>query len=1005
MIKILIADRSQKMSFAWHLCAASLLIPFLNTVSFPSLLPLPALLSVGGTQIHTIDDLQAADRLFQQGVNQFHSGQVTAAIESWQQALFIYRSLKDRQREGIALTNIGAAYSVTGNYRQAIENWQSFLVIAQETGDVKGEIKALGNLGIAYRALGDYGKAIESHQQSLKIAHSQGNAVGELSALNRLGTICTDLGKHDQAIAYYQKSLVIAQKIGDRSQEAAALANLGVAYQSQGNYHKAIDDYQQQLTIAREIGDRRGQGVALGNLGVTHKALGDYVKAIDYYQQTLTMMREISDRQGEGQALGNLGNAYEALGEYDKAIESYQQSLAIADSIKDTRAQGVVLGNMGGVYDHRGETTKAIKYYQQSLAIARKIGDREGEGHTLNNLGGAYQVQHHNAVAIDCYQQALVIAKEIGNHQVEAAVLSNLGNAYKDLGDLVQARAYQQQSLAIAKKVGDLAAQGEALHNLGLVLFKLGQLPEAEATLLKAIEVRESLRPSLNDTQKISIFDTQFLSYELLQKVLIARNKPEASLEIAERSRARAFVELLARRLSSSHLQTSLPALATANAPTFKQIQQIAKAENATLIEYSLVFEESLFQGKQRGKASELFIWVIHPTGKIVFRRVDLKPFLLENTSLANLIADSRDDLSSRGRSELVAAIKVGAFIRCQGDPPDFPPRQVVAVNTQKGTVTLKFPSNPPDAPTEEIPLADAIPVISATATPNRGLQQLYQLLIQPIADQLPNNSLSRVVFIPQQELFNVPFAALQNSDGSYLIEKHTILTSPAIQVLDLTHRQQRNLSGSADVLVVGNPTMPKVGNPPEQLPPLPGSEQEAQAIATLLNTKALIGNQATKTAVLERISQAKLIHLATHGLLGNFGNKDVPGAVALAPSPNDDGLLRASEILNLKLHAELVVLSACNTGRGRITGDGIIGLSRSLFIAGVPSVVVSLWAVSDGPTALLMTEFYRFLQRDADKAQALRQAMLATMKQHPNPIDWAAFTLIGEADGRGRSN
>ncbi|MFM6693003.1 MAG: CHAT domain-containing protein, partial [Microcystis panniformis] len=237
-------------------------------------------------------------------------------------------------------------------------------------------------------------------------------------------------------------------------------------------------------------------------------------------------------------------------------------------------------------------------------------------------------------------------------------------------------------------------------------------------------------------------------------------------------------------------------------------------------------------------------------------------------------------------------------------------------------------------------------------------------------------------------------------------IEKHTILTAPAIQVLDLTQKQRVKVqqANPKGLVVVGNPTMPKVtvkiGEPPEQLNPLPAAENEAITIAKLLNTKALTGNEATKTAILSQLPQARIIHLATHGLLDDFKGLGVPSAIALAPSGNDDGLLTADEILNLKLNAELVVLSACDTGRGRITGDGVIGLSRSLITAGVPSIIVSLWSVPDAPTASLMTEFYRnWQEKKLDKAQALRQAMLTTMKNHPNPKDWAAFTLIGEAE------
>jgi CHAT domain-containing protein len=257
------------------------------------------------------------------------------------------------------------------------------------------------------------------------------------------------------------------------------------------------------------------------------------------------------------------------------------------------------------------------------------------------------------------------------------------------------------------------------------------------------------------------------------------------------------------------------------------------------------------------------------------------------------------------------------------------------------------------------------------------------------------------VIFIPHQSLFLAPFATLQNARGQYLIEKHTIIIAPAIQILQLTRqaRQKVRQVSPQNILVVGNPTMPKIGNPPQQLLPLPGSEQEAQIIAKLLNTQAIIGPQATKVSIVKLMSNARIIHLATHGLFKEVKSRDMPGAIALAPSGNDDGFLTSSEILDLKLNAELVVLSACNTGRGRLTGDGVIGLSRALITAGVPTILTSLWPVPDGSTAELMAEFYRQLQQNPNKAQALRQAMLIMMKKHPNPRNWGAFTLIGEAE------
>ncbi|HEY9610464.1 CHAT domain-containing protein, partial [Allocoleopsis sp.] len=378
--------------------------------------------------------------------------------------------------------------------------------------------------------------------------------------------------------------------------------------------------------------------------------------------------------------------------------------------------------------------------------------------------------------------------------------------------------------------------------------------------------------------------------------------------------------------------------------PKIQEIQQISSEQIATLVEYSIVYDAFKNQGKEELRQSGLYIWVVKPTGEVAFKQVDLKSL---KTPLADLVTTSRNSIGVRGRG-------LGAVQR----------------------------------------------VDSANQT--EQLQQLHKLLIEPIARFLPTNPSDRIIFIPQNELFLVPFPALKDASGKYLIEKHTILTAPAIQVLELTRKQRQHVAGKG-VLVVGNPTMPSIspltGQPPQQLPSLPGAEAEANAIASLLNTKAITGNQATKTTVMQQMQKAKIIHLATHGLLDDFKGQGVPGAIALAPSGGDNGLLTSSEILDMKLNADLVVLSACDTGRGTITGDGVIGLSRSLISAGVPSVIVSLWSVPDAPTASLMTEFYTQMRQNPDKATALRQAMLTTMKQHPNPKDWAAFTLIGEAE------
>jgi CHAT domain-containing protein/tetratricopeptide (TPR) repeat protein len=871
----------------------------------------------------TVDGRKAeADRLLRQGIQQFDTSQFTDALQSWEQALTIYREIKDRKGEGAALGSLGLAHDSLGNYPKAIDYYQQSLLILREIRNRRGEGTAQGNLGIVYNNLGDYPKAIDHHQQHL----------------------------------------AIALEIKDRQGEGAALSNLGLAYYSLRDYPKAIGYHQQSLSILREIRNRRGEGTVLGNLGIAYRVLGEYSKAIEYLQQSLVIAREIKDRQGEGTALRGLGNAYYFLGDYAKAVDYHQESLAIAREIKDRQGKGVVLRGLGNAYYSLGNYSKAIDYYQQSLATAQEIKDRFGESQSLGNIGNTYYLSGDYSKAINYYQQSLTIAQKIKDRLGESQSLGNLGNAYDASGDYFKAIDYYQQSLAIARETQDRFIKGISLNNLGYTLYKQGKLALAENTLIEGITVYESLRSrELEDSDKVSIFETQRNIYNTLQEVLIAQNKTDAALEISERGRGRAFVELLASRLSAN------PKEQFPTPPNITEIRQIAKAQNSTLVQYSITYDDFKINGKPQTKESKLYIWVIKPTGEIIFHKTDLKPlWQKENTTLTQLINNTRDSMGVVDISRRHGALK----------PAE------TEVNTQ-GNQT-------------------------------QNLKKLHKLLIQPIAKHLPKNPKEKVIFIPQESLFLAPFPSLQDDKGKYLIEKHTILTAPSIQVLDLTRQQkvakqkQREIS-AGESLIVGNPTMPiaslQPGEEKIKLPPLKGAEKEAQIIASLplLNSKPLIGNAATETAVVAKMFQAKYIHLATHGLFDDI--RGLGSAIALAPSNQDDGLLTAEEIFNFqqkfnqKLNADLVVLSACDTGRGRITGDGVIGLSRSFISAGVPSVIVSLWSVDDGSTAFLMTKFYQNLERNPDKAKALREAMLETKKQYSQPLQWAAFTLIGESE------
>jgi len=745
---------------------------------------------------------------------------------------------------------------------------------------------------------------------------------------------------------------------------------LGVVYNRLGQYPNALVFFQQAL--GNQIGDKARKGAALNGIGEVYNSLGRYSDALKSHQQALVIAKEVSDIAREWTALKGLGAVYYSLGQYAQALKFYQQALDIQalDIFKqiDEAGKATTLTSIGAVYNSLGQSTQSLKFFEQALVIHKQVGNKAGEATTLTSIGEVYARPGQYAQALKFFEQALVIHKQVGNKAGEATTLNNIGATYSSLRQYPQALNFFQPALDIRKQVGDKAGKATTLTSIGEVYNNLGRYLDAERTLIAAIAVLESMRPALTDADKVSIFETQADTYRLLQQALIAQKKTDKALEVAERSRARAFVELLAPRVSFDRtIQANIAP------PTFEQIRQIAKTQRATLVEYSITYNTSKVQGKGKWYP-ELYIWVVKSTGEVAFCKVDLNV----DTNLAAVAEEARIAAATgRNRAAEQQEAVLSNLVRDTRD----------SISQESSNTAANF--------------AAAGEATSTPRSKNQHLQQLHELLIQPIADLLPTDPEGRVIFIPQGPLFLVPFPALQDASGKYLIEKHTILTAPAIKVLELNRQQWLRALGK-DMLVVGNPTMPSIpqaiGEPPQKLAPLPGAEQEAIEISSLLNTKAITGSQATETAIKQQMPRAGIIHLATHGLLDDFTGGGVPGAIALAPSGKDNGLLTANEILDLKLNAELVVLSACDTGRGRITGDGVIGLSRSLISAGVPSVVVSLWKVPDEPTASLMREFYRQWQRHRNKAAALRQAMLTTMKQHPKPRDWAAFTLIGEA-------
>jgi CHAT domain-containing protein len=796
-----------------------------------------------------------------------------------------------------------------------------------------------------------------------------GNQIVELPALEGLRSLISlDLQNNplrDKRCPFQPATICI---FSDDSGDVMAAADAAYA---QGDYRAALDGYAQALATYQARGDTVKIGDALDRLGDTAARLGNYSDALRHHQDALALRQSLGDEPGIGESLVSLADLHERLGQYDEAIAQLDAAIMNATAQVDTipieggvyqlpRDQGRLYLALARVELRRNQAALSLVAARQALQRFQQIpaaypGQEDGERAAHIAIGAALLRQRDWGPARSTLETALEQARSHQDRGDEAQILALLGQGAIAQGQPATGTAQLQAAIAIYQALGDRPETARTLTQLGVALVAAEQPTAAIAPLQTAITLWESLRPGLTDAFKISLAETQTQTYQALQQAQLATGDPEGALETLERGRARAFVELIAAR-SGGVAPASPRAIAP---PDRTAIRRIARDTQATLITYSW-------------DARSLHIWVVSPSGEITVR-------------------------STPWATESLAATAA----------PDILQREIIAL---RGAITAR-------------------PALGLDPTPSS--QILYQRLIAPIADRLPTDPGSRLAIIPSGDLFLVPFAALQDPSGEPLIARYALISAPAIQVLDLSAQRRDQLRSQREViptvsapahpngealvnggalvvgrdraLVLGNPTMPslppKIGAKPEPLAPLPGAEQEAIAVARLLQVNPLLGQTATKAQVRSQISTARWIHFATHGLLDDLGQRGMPGALALAPNQGDTGLLQANEILALPLQSELVVLSACNTGRGRITGDGIVGLSRAFVAAGAAGLVVTLWKIPDAATEVLMVEFYQNLANGLDKAEALRQAMLKTRAQFPHPVNWSAFVLAGTPD------
>lgn len=940
------------------------------------------------------------------------------AIESYNKALPLLRTVMDRQNEVTTLTSIGVVYSQLGENQKALEYYNQALPLRKAMADRRGEAQLLNNIGMVYWQLGDSRKALEYYSQALPLRRATGDRQGEAITLNLTGLANNNLGKLNEALAYYNQALVLQRALDDRRNEAITLVNIGATYTGFGELQKALEYYNQVLSLVGVIGDRRIESATLNNIGVIYWQLGENQKALEYHNRALPLRRATGDRPGEFSSIANIGQAYLSLGEPQKALEYYDQALAIAHAVGDRRSEAITLYNIGTVYRRLGEPRKVLDFLNQSLLLRRAVGDRLGEALTLSQLGSTYSSLGEPEKGLSHLQQALELHRVVGDRGGEAGTLQSIAQVYLDQGRLIEARTHTEAGLEIIESTRSkfvshqlrtsfsASRQGyyEFYIDLLMRLHRSQPLAGYDATALQASErararslleiltearadIRQGVDPVLLERERSS---QQQLNAKSERLTRLLSGKPSEEQATA----ARKEVETLLANYHEleAQIRAKSPRYAALTQPqplSLKEIQQVLD-KDTLLLEYAV--------GEERS-----YLWAV------------------TQTSVTSFELPKRADIEATARQAYEAVTARNRLVRFEKQ------------ETRQARIAR----------------ADAEYFTAAA--------RLSEMLLNPAVGKLGRK---RLLIVSDAALQYVPFGALpipggqllasknnqarQTSNYRPLITEHEIVSLPSASALAVLRRElvgrQR---GARTVAVLADPVFqdddPRVRRDPAktvkqanepsskaietrgletemersardvgevEFRRLPFSRREAEAIAAItpraMRRESLDFEANRATATSADLSDYRIIHFATHAFL-NSRHPELSGIVLSlvdeAGRPQD-GFLRLHDVYNLKLGADLVVLSACRTALGKeIKGEGLVGLTRGFMYAGAPRIVASLWAVDDATTAELMKRFYReMLLKKQRPAAALRTAQVSLWREQSlPPYYWAAFVLQGE--------
>jgi CHAT domain-containing protein/Tfp pilus assembly protein PilF len=913
---------------------------------------------------------------------------------------------------------LGYVHFWVDEYSPALFYFERALEMFKEQGRRREEAGCLHSLAYLYMYLNSNDKAMEAIKLALSLARELECRSLEAEALELLSFIQTESGNYAKAHGLCREALSISEGLANLKLQMLCSRTLGVIHMEMGDLSQAQDCLEKSLRFYEDAGETQKFGIALYWMTLVHQNKGDFSRALASAARGLEIAQRTGFKTGEAFHLSSLGKIYISLGQPEKSLSYNHRALQITEKYIGKWSREECYNAIGYVCLDLGQHEKALQYFQSGLDYVLQISHRREEARCLYNLGVARLKMGEEEAALRLFRASLLCADRNGNRAVMGLTYCRIGDIYLRKKVQQTGKKMYEEALRIGEDIGHPGIVGEAYTGLGSVAETMGNPEQAVTQFKKSIAVIEDLRSRIMiNENSAGFFRTRIGTYEQLVNLLFeldqafpGKGYDRECFYFAEKAKARAFLD----DLQEAKIDFSAFPIPDEKKKLIDGLSKRVSHILTQLSSFPLGQDERSRLGNELEQAEDELQEVMEAVKRD-------RPDYAE-------IVDPEPLRCEEIQADLMDA-KTGLIKYFVGDKHIFvffcSARGLLIrrLSTELSEQVIRLTKNYIGLVSSRHFNGDECRVAGA---------KLYDQLVAPAASFFGPDT-NKLVIFPDRELHYLPFETLVNrrprpgfgGKARYLMEEYGISYAPSVSSLYNILKRTKGLERKSDLLAVGDPaySLP-LSERRESLDsgeivqaydlgsgfhifPLHYASKEIRSISTLFRKSArrvVSGSEATEEIIKNLpLSDYRIIHFATHSLVDETNANRSSLVLSLDRDPAEDGFYQAREIYNTRMRADLVVLSACQTARGKYEkGEGIQGLARAFFAAGAQSVLASLWNIDDKSTAFFMKLFYGYLARGKTKLEALNLAKIRMVhSRYSNPYYWAGFVLIGEADAR----